>query len=75
MQHSVSELLVTIYRECKISTKRLMAESPWMHREILSTLLSGAMGEEKLGEATRIKETLRNESQKKVWASIHMELN
>ena len=33
------------------------------------------MGEDKLEEATWIKEILRNEAQKKAWASIHRELN
>ena len=52
-----------------------MTESPLMHKEFLSTLPSEAMGEDKLKEATRIKEILRNEAQKKVWVSIHRELN
>ena len=52
-----------------------MAESPWMRKKIVSTLFSKVMGEEKMEETTRIKEILRNEAQKKVWASIHRELN
>ena len=74
MQHSVSEL-VAMYMECKISTQKLMAESPWMQKEFLSTLLQEAMEEGKMEESTRIKEISRNEPEKKVWASIHRELN
>ena len=65
MQHSVSEL-ITMYRECKLKTRKLMAESPWMWKEFLPTLLSEAMGEDKVEEATRTKEILRNEAQKRV---------
>ena len=61
MQHTVSEL-ITMYRECKLRNRKLMAESPWVRKEFLSTLLSNLMGDGKLEEATWIKEILRNEA-------------
>ena len=60
-----------MYKECRVSTKKFMAESPWMRKEFLSTLLREAIRDEKVEEATRIKEILHNKAQKKIWASIH----
>ena len=74
IQHSEKELAGT-YRQCRASTKKLMAESPWMRKEFLSKLLQEAISKEKVAEATRIKEILRNKSQKKIWATIHRELS
>ena len=70
MQHSESEL-TTMYRECRVSTRKLMAESPWMRKKILSTLPREALGDNKVEEATSIKEILCNEAQKKTWKTIH----
>ena len=42
MQHSESKL-ATMNKECRVSTKKLMAKSPWMHKEFLSTLLREAL--------------------------------
>ena len=74
MQYSASEL-VTMCKECRVSTKKLMTEFPWMRKEFLSTLLRNAMGDEKVEEATRMEEFLQNEAQRKIWVSIHRELN
>ena len=52
-----------------------MAESPWMRKEFLTTLLRDAMDEEKMEEATRVKEILQNEAQKKVWSGIKRVVN
>ena len=57
MQHSVSEL-ATMYKECRVSTKKLMAKSPWMRKEFLSSLLREALEDNKVEEATRMKEIL-----------------
>jgi len=51
-----------------------MEESPWMSKEFLSKLLQEAISKEKVEETTRIKGILRNESQKKIWATIHWKL-
>ena len=63
-----------MYRQCKASTKKLMAESPWMRKEFLSRLLQEAISDDKEEEATRIKGILCNKLQKKIWATIHREL-
>ena len=65
MQHSVGEM-ITMSRECKLRTRKLMTKSPWMHKELLFILLSEAMRKYEMEEATRVKEILRNEAQKKV---------
>ena len=65
MQHSEKEL-AWMYRQCRASTKNLMAESPWICKEFLSKLLQEATREGKVEEETRIKGILRNESQKKI---------
>ena len=44
-------------------------------KEFLSRLLQEAISDNKEEEATRIKGILRNELQKKIWATIHRELN
>ena len=72
--HSAAELAI-MYKECKTKTKKLMAESPWMRKEFLTSLLQEAMDEEKTAEATRVKEILRNEAQKKVWSGIKRVVN
>ena len=46
-----------------------------MRKEFLFKLLQEAISQEKVEEATRIKGILCNESQKKIWATIHHELN
>ena len=47
-----------------------MAKLPWMRKEFVSRLLQEAISDDKEEEATRIKGILRNESQKKIWATI-----
>ena len=73
LQHSV-KYLVELYKRCKVSTKKLMAESPWMRKKFLLSQLQEAMKDERVDEATTLKEILRDEAQKKVWAFIHWEL-
>ena len=74
MQHSEKEI-TGMYQQCRASTKKLMVESPWMHKEFSSKLLQEAISKEKVEEATRIKGILSNKSQKKIWATIQREFN
>ena len=63
MQHSVGKL-ATMYKECRVSTKKLMAKLPCMRKEFLSTLLREDLGDDKEEKAMRIKKILQNEAQK-----------
>ena len=71
MQYSIKNL-AKLYKQCNVSTKKLMTESPWMRKEFLVSQLRESMEDEGVDEATRHEEFLRNEAPKKVWASIQL---
>ena len=48
IQYSGSEL-APMYKECRVSTRKLMAKSTWMNKEILSTLHREAMRDKTIG--------------------------
>ena len=64
------EDLLLQYGHCRVQTKQLLAESPWLRRQFLSRKLEDAMLKHDETEAKRTKEMLRRESQSKTWGSI-----
>ena len=63
MQHFESEL-ATMYKECRVSTKKTHGQITMDAQKILSALLREASGDNKEEEVMRIEEILHNEAQK-----------
>ena len=65
-----TETLYKRYTECKEHTKRYMVDSPWMRKQFLTDKLLAAIEGDRVEEAKRVKDMLRNEAQKKEWGGI-----
>ena len=62
--------LVAMWKVAKAELKRHLAESPWMRKQYLTEQLREALENERLEEATRIRNSLRCESKRKEWRGI-----
>ena len=62
--------LLLQYGACRTQTKSLLAESPWLRKQFLSSKLDDAMRQHNDVEAKRVKQTLKSEQQRKTWGAI-----